>query len=212
MTLPVILTYVLGPLENNSYAIFDPATREAVVFDPSFNSEQILADLAQKGLLLTMVLLTHAHFDHIAGVSALAGFPSPTVPVGLHPADLDLYQQGGGGKKFGFPSNPGPMPEITLAHQQEIRVGSFTLSVLYSPGHTPGHVVFYCKEASDAFCGDLIFAGSVGRTDLPGGSHARLIQSIRTQILPLPGETRLLTGHGAETTVADESLSNPFLI
>lgn len=212
MTIPGVLTYVLGPLENNSYAFFDPETREVVVIDPSFDSDVILADLSHRDLHLVGVLLTHAHFDHIAGVTDIINSSTPVIPVGLHPEDLDLYQQGGGAKNFGFPFEPGPAPETLFTHQQQIQVGSYSLQVLHTPGHTKGHVVFYCQEASVVFCGDLIFAGSVGRTDLPGGSHRQLMQSIRTHILALPPETRLLSGHGLETTVAVEIQSNPFLI
>jgi glyoxylase-like metal-dependent hydrolase (beta-lactamase superfamily II) len=210
MTKPIILTYVLGPLENNSYVIADPATNRAAVIDPSFDSETMLADLASRNLKLEMVLLTHAHFDHIAGVSAAAASSELPLPVWLHPADLELFRQGGGGKAFGLFVDAGPDPQ-PLAAGQVIEIGELRLSVLHAPGHTPGHVIFYCAAAGAAFCGDVIFAGSVGRTDLPGGSHKQLIASIRQQVLTLPPETRLLSGHGPETTVAEEAKSNPYL-
>ncbi len=208
---PLILCYVLGPLDNNSYLLVDQESKDAALIDPSGEPETLLADAEEQGIQIRMILLTHAHFDHIAGVVSAVNTQTPAIPVALHPADLELYQQGGGAGMFGLPFEPLPEPEILLADGQLIRVGSIELEVRHTPGHTPGHVVFVCREAEVVFCGDLIFAGSVGRTDMPGGSLDQLLESIQRIILPLPPETSLLSGHGAETTVGEEAASNPFL-
>jgi glyoxylase-like metal-dependent hydrolase (beta-lactamase superfamily II) len=208
---PEIFTFVLGSLENNSYLLVDPQSFEGVVIDPSFDSDKLLSDAQERGVELRMVLLTHAHFDHIAGVRQCSesGFPPPR--VALHPADFELYRQGGGAAQFGIPLEAAPAPQVLLQNGQVLHIGNIELIVYHTPGHTRGHVIFYCPAAEAAFCGDLIFAGSVGRTDLPGGDYDQLIASIRSTILVLPPETRLLSGHGPETTVAEEIVSNPFL-
>jgi glyoxylase-like metal-dependent hydrolase (beta-lactamase superfamily II) len=208
---PTLLTYVLGPLENNTYVLADPASREAAVIDPSFEPEALLGDLKRLGLNLTTVLLTHAHFDHITGIAEIVRSCGSGIRIGLHPSDLFLYREGGSAADFGLPFEIGPEPQILLAAGQVLKIGEVELEVRHTPGHTPGHVVFYCPSAATVFCGDLIFAGSVGRTDLPGGNYAQLIASIRRDILTLPSQTQLLSGHGSPTTVAEEAATNPFL-
>ncbi len=204
-----IVRLALGPMDNNSYLLADTQTKQAVVIDPSFESQRILAETAQRGWQLTAIWLTHAHFDHIAGIKTVVD--ALPLPVGLHPADLPLYQQNGGARLFGLAIEPGPQPEILFADGQALSVGQETLEVHHTPGHTPGHVIFYSQNAGAALCGDLIFFHGIGRTDLPGGSHAALLKSIQTQILTLPLETRLFSGHGPETTVQEEQAENPFL-
>ena len=112
---------------------------------------------------------------------------------------------------FGLKIDPGPEPTIDLEHGQILHLGRYRFEVRHAPGHTPGHVMFYCAEQKVLFCGDVIFQGSIGRTDLPGGDYQTLMNSIRTQVLSLPEDTRLLTGHGPETTVGLERRYNPFL-
>lgn len=209
MTLSII-TLVLGELENNVYLMADDATQEAAVVDPSFESETILQEVEKRGWNLTTILLTHAHFDHIAGVRTLCAAICPPPSIYLHPADLPLYQVQGYAQDFGLDLGDLPMQVQLLADGQVLQLGETRLEVRHTPGHTPGHVIFYCAEDAVAFCGDLVFAGSVGRTDLPGGSSLLLIRSIRQSILPLPRSTRLLCGHGPETTVGDEMDSNPY--
>jgi hydroxyacylglutathione hydrolase len=136
---------------------------------------------------------------------------SPPPPVALHPADAVLWRMQGGAPLFGFHIDPGPEPTVDLFHGQILRLGRYQLEVRHAPGHTAGHVVFCCLGERVAFCGDVIFRGSIGRTDLPGGDYDTLMDSIREQILTLPDETRLLSGHGPETTVGLERGWNPFL-
>jgi len=206
-----IVTQVLGPLENNTYLIADPVSREAVVIDPSFDADIISEQIQQRNWHLSNIWLTHAHFDHIAGINALTRALSYTIGIGIHPADLELWQQGGGARFFGLEIDPGPKPNQFFYHGQKLFLGAEAVEVRHTPGHTPGHVIFYASENEIAFCGDLIFNRGIGRTDLPGGSQNELLNSIRTQVLVLPPQTRLLSGHGPETTVGEEAVENPFL-
>ena len=210
-TSPEIIPFVLGMMENNSYILFDPQSMQGVVIDPSFDSGRMLNEARKRGIDLQMVLLTHAHFDHIAGVRECCEAVYPPLRVALHPSDFELYRQGGGAALFGMPMQAAPAPQVRLENGQVLRIGNIELVVYHTPGHTPGHVTFYCQAAGTAFCGDVIFAGSIGRTDLPGGDYDQLMASIRSTILTLPPDTRLLSGHGPETTVTKETANNPFL-
>jgi glyoxylase-like metal-dependent hydrolase (beta-lactamase superfamily II) len=131
--------------------------------------------------------------------------------VALHPNDHVLWRAGGGGTLFGFDIDPGPEPTIDLVHGQILKLGSYEFEVRFTPGHTTGHCVLYVPSEKVCFCGDLIFNSSVGRTDLPGGNWETLVKSIREQIFTMPDDTRLLSGHGPETTVGDEKRNNPFV-
>jgi hydroxyacylglutathione hydrolase len=207
-----IVTLVLGPVETNAYLVADTESGDAVVVDPAWDGAFIVEHAVQRGWQIRQFWLTHAHFDHFGGAAGLAK-PGDQPPQGaLHPLDLSLWQAQGGAPLFGLHIDPGPRPEIALEHGQKLHVGEFTFEVRHAPGHTPGHVVFYCPARGVVFCGDVIFQGSIGRTDLPGGNYRTLIESIRTQILSLPDETLLFSGHGPETTVGDERATNPFLV
>ncbi len=201
-----IVTFELGAMANNTYLVADPDTGRAVVIDPSFDSEILLEEAAVRHWQITAIWLTHAHFDHIAGVRRLVDAFQPHLPVGLHPADIPLLRQSGGSRLFGIQVDPVPPPAIHFDHGQQLRVGDQLVEVRYTPGHTPGHVVFYAADDGVVFCGDLIFFHGVGRTDLPGGDYQTLLRSLHTQIFTLPPDTRLLSGHGPETTVGEERL------
>lgn len=206
-----VVPLTLGPVQTNAYLIADAKTGEAAVIDPAWDGQAILAEAQRQGWRIGHLWLTHAHFDHLGGAAALADAISPPPPVALHPDDYTLWRMEGGASLFGMRVDPGPEPTIELAHGQVLRLGENTLEVRHAPGHSPGHVVFYSQADSLVFCGDVIFLGSIGRTDLPGGDFNTLINSIRSQILSLPDETRLLSGHGPETTVGNERVYNPFL-
>lgn len=206
-----IVSLILGPVQTNTYLVGDPLSREAVVIDPAANGKEIVRLATERGWKLTAIWLTHAHFDHLAGALGVAQAVQPAPPVALHPEDLPLWEMQGGAPFFGMRVDPGPRPEILLQHGQRLHLGASEFEVRHAPGHTPGHVIFYCEAENAAFCGDVIFDGSIGRTDLPGGSYETLIDSIRTQILTMPDETRLYSGHGSETTVGLERRENPFL-
>jgi hydroxyacylglutathione hydrolase len=206
-----ITTFILGPLENNCYLLTDPQTNTAAVIDPSFDSETILQTIQERGLHLTHIWLTHAHFDHINGVETLTqATPSP-VSIGLHPADLELWKQGGGSDMFGVKIIPAVTPSIMFYQGQKLTLGKSKLEVRHTPGHTRGHVVIIDWENHAVFCGDLIFKGSIGRTDLQGGNQLDLLHSIRTQILTLPSDFKLFSGHGPETRIGIEAETNPYI-
>jgi glyoxylase-like metal-dependent hydrolase (beta-lactamase superfamily II) len=206
-----IAAFTLGLVETNTYLIADPVTKEAIVIDPADEGHRIVTAAQQRGWRLGSIWLTHAHFDHIAGAAAVADLVDPPPPVAMHAEDYPLWRIQGGAAFFGMRIDPGPEPTIELHHGQMLHVGRHLIEVRHTPGHTRGHVIFYCADEKLAFCGDVMFQGSIGRTDLPGGDYQTLINSIQTQILSLPDDTRLLCGHGAETSVGRERKWNPYL-
>ncbi|MCJ7622928.1 MAG: MBL fold metallo-hydrolase [Anaerolineaceae bacterium] len=206
-----IHTLILGPMENNTFILGDADARDAVVIDPSFNDGLIQKETKKFDLEIKAIWLTHAHFDHYAGASSLSKSYNPPLPISLHIDDLSLWRRGGGAREFGIDVDQEIEPKIYLKHKEILYVGKQEVEVRHTPGHSPGHIVFYVKDIGTVFCGDLIFRRGIGRTDLPGGDYQTLITSIKTQIFSLPSETRLLCGHGPETTVAQETTLNPFL-
>ena len=210
-TLTRIESFILGALGNNSYLLFDTESKEAVVIDPSFNPAPIRSVLEDLGLNLRYILLTHAHFDHIAGVPDLVSSDSPHPIVAIHRLELPLWNRKGEADRFGFILSNLPIPDIFLEDGDILELGNTCIQVVFTPGHTPGHLVFYIPEIKVVFTGDLIFFRGVGRTDLPDGDSNLLFQSIDEKILALPPETRLFSGHGPATTVADEMEMNPFI-
>ncbi len=199
---------VLGPFQANCYLVRGPGASGAALIDPGAEPERIEAALAAWDLPLEAILLTHAHLDHVGAVGAL--LERRSVPLYLHPDDLPLYrgapQQAAA---FGLSAAPLPEPDRAFEHGDRVRVAGLDLEVRHAPGHSPGGVVLVAD--GQAFVGDCVFAGSIGRTDLPGGDPRTLLGSIREQILTLPEETVLHPGHGPETTVGREAASNPFL-
>ena len=206
-----IVSFTLGPVQTNAYLVADAETKDAAVIDPAWDGQLILKAAQQRGWRIAHLWYTHAHFDHIGGAGAIADALNPLPLVALHPNDHVLWRAGGGGALFGFDIDPGPEPTIDLHQGQLLRLGSVEFEVRFTPGHTPGHCILYVASSKVCFCGDVIFAGAVGRTDLPGGSWEQLEKSIRTQVFTLPDDTRLLSGHGPETTVGVEKQSNPFV-
>jgi hydroxyacylglutathione hydrolase len=206
-----IVPFTLGPAVTNAYLVADSETKEAVVIDPAWDGEIILEAAGQRRWRIAHLWYTHAHFDHIGGAGAIADALNPLPLVALHPNDHVLWRAGGGGAVFGFDIDPGPEPTIDFYQGQILRLGSMEFEVRFTPGHTPGHCILYIASEKVCFCGDLIFAGSVGRTDLPGGNWEQLVESIKTQVFSMPDETRLLSGHGPATTVGEEKRNNPFV-
>lgn len=206
-----IVSFTLGPAQTNAYLIADSETKEAAVIDPSWDGYVILKAAQKRGWRIGHLWYTHAHFDHIGGAGAIADALNPLPLVALHPNDHVLWRAGGGGALFGFDIDPGPEPTIDLVHGMKLKLGSVELEIRFTPGHTTGHCILYVPAVRVCFCGDLIFAGSVGRTDFPGGDWDTLVKSIKEQVFTLPDETRLLPGHGPETTIGEEKRSNPFV-
>jgi len=206
-----IHTFILGAIKNNTYLIVDEATRLAALVDPAASTNQIPAMLEEKGLELCYMLITHAHFDHIGGVRWMQSLAPQHVPVALHALDLNLWNEGGGSKDFGFDFDPGPQPDLIVTDGQKLTLGDTQITVLHTPGHSFGHVTYHLGAERVAFCGDLIFYHGIGRTDLDVCNEDDLFASIRTKILTLPDDTVLYPGHGAKTTVGEERVNNPFL-
>jgi hydroxyacylglutathione hydrolase len=204
------MTFTAGAFAENGYlALCDSG--EAVAIDPGAGAARMVAVLQEEEAELVAILLTHAHLDHVEGVARLMRHRQ--VPIWLHPGDRPLYDAvSSQAAAFGVQIETPPPPDQVFAHGQTYKFGQCSLEVRYTPGHAPGHVILYSADAGVAFVGDVIFQGSIGRTDLPGGDFKTLMTSIREQVLSLPDETRLLSGHGPETTVRDERIGNPFLI
>ena len=201
---------VLGMVSTNTYLAADSETGDCVVIDPADNAEMVRNKAEELGWIIREIWVTHAHFDHIYGIPGLAAL-NPEIVIRLPKNDLELYEAKGGSRWFSLPETDYPPATDILRGGDELRVGNNVLRVLDAPGHTSGHVMFYCEDENVLFSGDVIFAGSIGRTDLPGGDHQTLIQSIEKQVMSLPAETRILSGHGEETTVGKERQSNPYV-
>ena len=206
-----IQTYTLGPVLTNTYLVLDDESGKAVVIDPAGSGHMLVEEARNKGFIIDSIWLTHAHFDHLGGVAEIINELDTTPQIALHPDDLPLWKAQGGAALFGMQIDPGPEPTIELKDNELIYIGRTQFEIRHAPGHSPGHVVFFCPAEEVMFCGDVIFQFSIGRTDLPGGDYNTLIQSIKNKVLTLPDETRLLPGHGPETSVGAEKLNNPFL-
>jgi hydroxyacylglutathione hydrolase len=203
-----IRTFVVGPLQNNSYLVVDDATRRAALIDPGMESEPILEAIRADGLRLEALILTHGHFDHVFGLPLFKAATSAQVI--MHPDDLPLLAEvPATARFFGFQAPPSPPPDRLVREGETIAVGELSLAVLETPGHTPGGISLRVGDA--VFVGDALFAGSVGRTDLAGGSLERLLASIRAKLLPLPDDTIVYAGHGPTSTIGAERRDNPFL-
>ena len=208
MSEPTIVAIPNGQFQENCYLIADGATGEAVIVDPGEETQAFLAELKQRSWRLTAIWLTHAHFDHVVGVAAM--HRATGAPIHLHPADRPLYdslpQQG---LWFGMRLDPAPAPHQPLVAGQRLTVGSVEFTVRETPGHSPGSVSLVGPGV--VLSGDALFAGSIGRTDLPGGDYQQLIESITRELLSLPDDTIVHSGHGPATTIGEERRHNPFL-
>ena len=198
----------LGPLDNNTYLVVREETREAAVVDVGFDPEAVLAAIERMKLKVTLLLNTHAHYDHVSGMRAIQQAHGGEYWV--HPADrplLDhLTEQGAA---FGFPPAQAPEGAHDLAHGQTLRLGGDPIEVIHTPGHSPGGVCF--RHGDWLISGDTLFAGSVGRTDLPGGSFEELHRMITERLFVLGDAMRVYPGHGPETTLGEERRHNPFV-
>lgn len=220
----IIKHLVTGHLQVNTYIVGDPATGDAVVIDPGGQASQILQTVEREGLTLRRIINTHAHFDHVSGVEDLK--KAAGVPFCLHRADLPILESYSRQLAyFGLTGGQHPTVDEYLEEGQDVEIGKLVLRVLFTPGHSPGHVTFvYDTPSTDlatrsgrrseprvAFSGDVLFQGSIGRFDLPGGDYQRLMRSIREVLLPLGDDTVIYPGHGPATTIGQEKQWNPFL-
>jgi glyoxylase-like metal-dependent hydrolase (beta-lactamase superfamily II) len=200
----------LGPLQTNCY-IFSNEEKECLVIDPGGDANKLTSILQQQHLKPVAILLTHAHFDHIGAVDDIR--QEWNIPVYIHKNEKDwLADPSLNGSQF-FMAGAVKMskPDELIKGEGTLTIGNFSLKVYETPGHSPGSVSYYSDEAGLVFSGDALFAGSIGRTDLPGGNHELLIKSIHDKLLTLPEDTLVLSGHGPETSIEAEMERNPFL-
>jgi hydroxyacylglutathione hydrolase len=205
----MVATLPVGLIQTNCYIVGCEETKQAAVIDPGGHPDRILAEIARRGLMASMVLNTHGHFDHTDANGALV--QATKAPLAIHPDDRGLLQIAGGAAWFGLRATPGPEPNLELHDGDELQIGTLRLHVLHTPGHSPGHVCFYEREAGVLFDGDVLFNQGVGRYDLPGGDWDQLLDSIRRVLFALPDTTIVYPGHGPATTIGDEKRLNPWL-
>lgn len=200
----------LGPLQTNCYLVICEQTKEVAIIDPAWDGERLLAIIADNGWTLCCILLTHTHFDHIGGLAAIQ--KETTAPIMAHEGAIPFLQAATmSAARWGIPLQQPDDPQQFIQEGDIVTVGKVDFEVIDTPGHAPGHVSFYAREHNVLFDGDVLFEGSIGRTDLPGGDYETLMTTIREKLLVLPDETHVLSGHGNPTTIGNERRTNPFL-
>ncbi|MGU3538380.1 MBL fold metallo-hydrolase [Methylobacterium sp. A54F] len=200
------------PFQQNCTLIWDDESRTGAVVDPGGDLDRIEAAIAEQGIRIEKILLTHGHIDHAGGAAELRERLGGVPIEGPHEADrflLDALPETGAG--YGLPGARAVTPDRWLVDGDAVTVGGLTFDILHAPGHSPGSVVFVSRDARFALVGDVVFKGSVGRTDLPGGNHEQLIRAIREKVLPLGDDVAFIPGHGPTGTLGEERVSNPFL-
>jgi len=208
-----IKVFTFNPFAENTYVLWDE-TMEAAVVDPGCyerSEQKQLTDFIESNQLkVTSLLNTHCHLDHIFGNEFIKDYYK--VPLWIHPDEMEVLQAAPLlAEQFGVPFHGGGTPDHFYQQGESVRIGATDMEWLFVPGHSPGHIALIHKDQKICIGGDVVFQGSIGRTDLPGGNHSQLINSIRTQILPLDPETVIYPGHGPSTTVGAEKRINPFL-
>jgi len=199
------------PFQQNCSLVWDDATHRAAVIDPGGDLDRLLQEVTRLGLQLEQIWLTHAHIDHAGGTAELARRLALPV-IGPHPADqfwIDALPEQS--SMFGFPPSDHFTPTRWLHDGDTVELAGHVLHVRHCPGHTPGHVVFHSPQMKRAFVGDVLFAGSIGRTDFPQGDHATLIASITGRLWPMGDDTVFIPGHGPESSFGQERRSNPYV-
>lgn len=200
------------PFQQNCTILFDEATKRGVVVDPGGDVETLQKVIAQNGLTIEAIWLTHGHLDHAGGAMELKEALGVDI-VGPHEADAPLLSRiADQARNYGIKGLANCTPDRYLTEGEKVSFGEHEFEVLHCPGHAPGHVVYYNHAASFAHVGDVLFAGSIGRTDLPGGDHETLIRSIKEKLLPLGDEIGFICGHGPGGRFGDERRNNPFLV
>ncbi len=209
----MIESFKTGPLDNNVYVLIDEDAGRCTVVDPGIDSGHILDALRARGLTVAAVVNTHGHFDHVVGNKLFmdrGGDAAGDMPLYRHPLDEEMAREADrSAARFGLVCDASPPATHTLEEGDTYELGRRRFDVLHVPGHSPGSVVLVGDGLIIA--GDVLFRGSVGRTDLPGGSMPQLLQGIRAKLMPLPDDTRVLPGHGPETTIGRERQANPFI-
>jgi hydroxyacylglutathione hydrolase len=200
----------VSPFQENCYVIGDEESMTGVIIDPGDEAARIALSVERVGLEISQIIVTHSHIDHVGAVAQLVD--EYMCPVLMHnEAEAMLKTVPQQAMMMGMRFGKVPKVDRHIGDEEILEVGSLRLRSLYTPGHAPGHLAFLVEDEDTVFSGDALFAGSVGRVDLPGGSMEVLMQSISERLLILPDETRVLSGHGPETTIGRERVSNPFL-
>ena len=203
----IVTQITVGAFQENCYLVSDPDSDAIAIVDPGSEPERIIAEIEATGKNPEAIWITHAHVDHIGAIASVK--KKWNVPVWLHPLDEPLYRVGGRqAQLYGIPYEEPPPPDRAFDERQSITLGSLELAVMHAPGHAPGHVVLHGH--GNALVGDCLFAGSIGRTDLPFSNPAQLEASLQ-RIVALRPETVVHPGHGDATTIGEEKISNPFL-
>ncbi|RYE24152.1 MAG: MBL fold metallo-hydrolase [Sphingobacteriales bacterium] len=208
-----IQPFTFNPFQENTYLIINDK-KQCWIVDPgmydSTETNHLLNYIEERGLQPQAIINTHAHIDHILGINALKD--KFNIQFGLHEKDMPVLNNAlQSAAMFGFNLGKAPTADFFIKEGEPLKLGDDELEVRFAPGHSPGSIVFYSKEGKWLIGGDVLFNGSIGRTDLPGGNFDTLINSIRTQLFTLPEETLVLSGHGPSTTIGKEQTSNPFL-
>lgn len=202
--------FPVGPLQCNCSVIGDEASREGMVIDPGDDIADILSLIHKHNLTIKQIVITHAHIDHVGGATKLR--QATGAPILLNQNDLALLKMLDVQAAWLGMATPGKVEiDQDLANGNSVKAGSLSASILHTPGHTEGSVCLYFAPEKKLIAGDTLFAGSIGRTDLPGGSYKKIISSLHERVLALPDETVVVPGHGPLTTIGDERQSNPFL-
>ena len=205
---PLVQSLVVGPLQVNCYLVACPTSRAALVVDPGDEGERIVAAIHSAGWQVVSIVNTHGHFDHIGANQVLV--EATGAELLIHADDLPLLQKAQlHAQIYGLHAETSPPPDRILRDGDHIHFGELNCQVIHLPGHSPGGIALHCGR--HLFAGDVLFAGSIGRTDLPGGDHQALVSGIRTRLWSLPGETIVHPGHGPDTTIAREMRTNPFV-
>jgi hydroxyacylglutathione hydrolase len=200
----------VGPLQCNCSIIGDEGTREAIVIDPGDEIETVLAVASRHQLKIRQIVITHAHIDHVGGAKKLRA--ATGAPILLNQNDLELLQMLDVQATWLGMQDPGKVDiDQDTAEGDVLKVGDVTANVIHTPGHTEGSICLYFPVEKKLIAGDTLFAGSIGRTDLPGGSIQKILHSLHNKVLQLPEETLVLPGHGPTTTIGEEKQSNPYL-
>lgn len=209
-----IKKFTFNPIQENTYVLYDQ-TGECIIVDAGcyfdYEREELSGFIHENKLKPIKLVNTHCHFDHIMGINFCRS--TYNIPFFAHRDDLFLVEDMvAHGDRFGIPVEPVDPPDYYLEEGEQVAFGDSVLEVMHIPGHAPGHVVLYSEEQQFLLAGDVLFYGSIGRTDLPKGSFEQLIENIKTKLLVLPGETVVYSGHGPETSIAFEKKHNPFLL
>jgi hydroxyacylglutathione hydrolase len=200
----------VGPLQCNCSVIGDETTREAIVIDPGDDIEDVLRLIRKHDLKVQQIVITHAHIDHVGGAMKLRA--ATGAPILLNQNDLALLKMLDVQAAWIGMASPGKVEiDQSVGQADQIKAGSLTADVIHTPGHTEGSVCLYFPAENKLIAGDTLFAGSIGRTDLPGGSFEKIIRSLHEKVLALPDETIVVPGHGPLTTIGEERETNPFL-